>query len=96
MADPTLTAEEFLEQYPEFKTAGPLVQLAIDFALPQLSAEVYEDAYLLAVGLLAADWLCTHPYGRSQRSDDDKDKPSRYRIQLDKIMLQRVPRFLVV
>lgn len=81
-----MTPTAFLDLYPEFRTGGTLVTSALDQATLRVDASRWGARTDEAIGLLAADWLVTHPQGMSTRKDSDEDKKSRYRILYETAM----------
>ena len=90
-----MTVQEFLDLYPEFSKAGGLVQSALDFAVTAVSEETWGEQYEHALGLRAAMFLSTHPHGKSLRTEDDKDKKSRYELEWERL-LKPLPHSMVV
>lgn len=90
-----MTTGEFLAAYPQFQSGVSLVPQALAYATMRVAPEAFGDATEMAIGLLAADWLVCSPYGQSMRSDDDKDKPSRYWRQFEQLRKERVIRAFV-
>lgn len=93
---PEERALALIEAHPEFSNAGPLAVVAIRYALVQIDENVWGDKASLGVELLACDYLACTPFGQSMRSDDDKDKPSRYWTQYDKLRKLVSPKMFVV
>ncbi len=93
---PEERAVALIAAHPEFANAGSLAVAAIKFALPQIDANVWGDKAGIGVDLLACDWLACSPYGQSMRTDDDKDKPSRYRTQYEQVRALVAPRGFVI
>lgn len=92
---PEERAAKLVAKYPQFKTAGSLLIDAINYALPQIDAEVYGTRADLAVELLAADWLMSSEFGQSLRGENDTG-PTRFYTQWQQIMKQVAPRMMVV
>ncbi len=92
---PEVRATKLVAKYPQFRTAGPLVIDAINYALPQIDASIYGTRADLAVELLACDWLMCHEYGQSLRGENDVGD-SRFKVQWREIMLQVAPRGMVI
>lgn len=89
-----LDVDAFLARFPEFRTAGLLIEQALQDAVRQCDANVWGALHEQAVHYLAADWLSNHPNGRSQRSEE-KEKPSRYRLMYDEIFKKVAIRSMV-
>lgn len=83
-----MTSDDFIAKYPEFRTSGALVSTALEYAELHASADVFGARTDEAVGLYAAHWLAIHPYGRSQRGDDDtkSDQETRYLLEFKRLM----------
>jgi hypothetical protein len=90
-----MTTTEFLAAYPQFASGVSLVPKALEYAATRIDEAVFGDSYELALGLLAADWLCTSPYAQSLQGSDDPTKPTRYRVQFEQIRRERVLKVFV-
>jgi hypothetical protein len=71
----SLTAEQFLDAYPEFETAPEdLLNTKLAEALGELNAAVYGSKLDAAHGWLTAHKIASSPYGRNLRQQDDESE----------------------
>jgi len=89
-----MTPTEFLARYPEFRSAGALIEKALADATLQVDPAVYGLKAEMAIGLIAAIDLAGSPFGRSLRLDED-DRMTSYETKLNAIKKQVGIRMIV-
>ena len=89
-----MTPGEFLERFPEFRSAGDLlIGLVLDEAAGEVSEETFGSQTQAAIGHLAAHKLVISPYGVSLRLDGNgKELPTNQYLA----EFQRIRRMVVV
>jgi hypothetical protein len=93
-----LTAATFMQERPEFESAGTqLVVATMADAALRVSAAEFGAKYDDALSLMTAHLLWTSPFGCSMRLDGGgDDNTSRYLTELRALTRENVPRMAVL
>lgn len=95
--NPPWTDNAFLELYPQFKYAGPMIPRVLADISARIDADHFGTSTREAIGLMAAIALGASPFAQTQKQDPSvAAKDSEYKEQLALIKRNKRVAFIVL